>query len=261
MFLLPEVPEEHDLSDKESEENDAVISPISPVAPISPISPNNIPSDNEEETKMEVDQDLGNTEQEDVAEQNDAAEQGDNDEQDDMQKKSTTEEINNVEQESDAEDGNDIEQATENDNLEGKRSAEKSVEENLDETVNTADEVESTGKQETSPLHEEETSSPNVQAIEGPESPESQDKDNENKEVLSGKNDSLEENDLMNITEISDLSVDLTGDEEAIVEDILQNVGDGELLPDEQSEEKPVEDQDEVSGKCYPMSTQIDNLF
>ncbi|XP_046852838.1 protein IWS1 homolog isoform X2 [Xenia sp. Carnegie-2017] len=46
------------------------------------------------------------------------------------------------------------------------------------------------------------------------------------------KNDTLEENDLLNLTEISDFSMQLTGDEEAIVEDILQNAGDDILLPE-----------------------------
>lgn len=57
------------------------------------------------------------------------------------------------------------------------------------------------------------------------------------------RNNSLGDSDFMNITEISNLSVDLTGDEEAIIDDILQNAGDGELLA--------AKDQKETSGTFW----------
>ena len=85
----------------------------------------------------------------------------------------------------------------------------------------------------------ENTNSSSLEVTEDPKSLDLEiDKDNttklqdheEEEQVL--KNDTLEENDLLNLTEISDLSMQLTGDEEAIVEDILQNAGNDILLPE-----------------------------
>lgn len=71
--------------------------------------------------------------------------------------------------------------------------------------------------------------------------------DNESFAKASASSGNVDDGDLL---QISDLSVDLTGDEAAIVEDILQNAGDGELIPSgNTAEAKPLlEDQKEMPG-------------
>ena len=73
--------------------------------------------------------------------------------------------------------------------------------------------------------------------------------DNESfsKTSASSGNVHVDDGDLL---QMSDLSVDLTGDEAAIVEDILQSAGDGELIPSGNTAgEKPLlDDKEEVSG-------------
>ena len=236
-LLFLGVHQEHDLSDKEEiEEKDSVVSPISsvsPVAPISPISPTNEASDDEGGNEMEVDDELGNTEQKSDDKQDSKVEKEDIvEEENDVEREDDIELENNVEKEENVEkeDGKEHlsanspgEDLTQSDN-------ENVNEVNKKEIMEVTKDVESPEGDYTKSEETEETSS-EVQA----------------KDVLSVKNDSLEENDLLNITEISEISVDLTGDEEAIVDDILQNVGDGELLPDEGDKEK--QNKEKTSGK------------
>ena len=219
IFLLLEVLEENDLSDEEeTEDKDSV---ISPVAPISPISPNR-PDDDEEGNDMEIEDDVENTEQGDDVNQDDNVEkQSEKDTSED--KHATNSPRENTQ--SDDENLNDL---------------------SKEETAEVTDDVESANKEETNiedrpetPEGNSKTSSLNIS--EGSKTVEA-----EADESKDAKNSSLEESDLLNITEISDLSVDLTGDEEAIVDDILQNVGDGELLPGE--EKSVAEDQEQAPG-------------
>ena len=231
IFSLLEVIQEHGLSDKEeTEDKDAVvspISPISPVAPISPISPNPSASDDEEGNDMEIEEGVEKIEEGNDVDLEDNVEQ--ESEKDASEEKHATNSPKEIRTPSDDENVSDL---------------------NIEETAEVNDEVESTNKQSTNDEEEpgtlegdNETSSLNIS--EDSNTVEAQ--DDGNKDVSSAKNSSLEESDLLNITEISDLSVDLTGDEAAIVDDILQNVGDGELLP---GEEKAVaEDQEPVTGK------------
>ena len=227
IFLLLEDLEENDLSDKEeTEDKDSVISPIlpiSPVAPTSPISPNR-PDDDEEGNDMEIENDVENTEQGDDADQDDNVEK--QSEKDTSEDKHATN-LPRENTQSDDENLNDL---------------------SKEETAEVTDDVESANKEETNiedrPEGNSKTSSLNIS--EGSNSVKAE--DDESKDA---KNSSLEESDLLNITEISDLSVDLTGDEEAIVDDILQNVGAGELLPGE--EKSVAEDQEQVPGKCLPV--------
>ena len=67
--------------------------------------------------------------------------------------------------------------------------------------------------------------------------------DNESFSKTSASSGNVDDGDLL---QMSDLSVDLTGDEAAIVEDILQSAGDGELIPSgNTAEEKPLLDDKE----------------
>lgn len=230
-FLLV-IAQGSDSSDKEDSQTEEKHSVVSPISPISPISPNNEAADDEGGSDMEIDEDEKNTELtgDDVQQENDkeVLEHKDPSEASPRSPKEDREDSNNMAKDETAQD---IEQGKE---------------------------IEAPDKHETS--DENRGESP-------PETVESQDKDNETeqtkRDVSSSKNDSgnVEDADILNITEISDLSVDLTGDEAAIVEDILQNDDDGELLSNSGgkahvTEEKPA-DQEEISGNYTHEERQV----
>ena len=207
-------------NDLQAAENDSVVSPISPLAPISPISDVEVGND------MAMDKDAANIEpeaeegkQEEVSgEVHEASSPGEDplnqDNSNDLNKEITVDALNEVPEKQEIDKVDKIEAFSREKN-----------------------------KQFSPQFHEDNRTSETVEPL---------DNDSGKKDIQSTKNDSgnLEESDLLNITEISDFSVDLTGDEAAIVEDILQNSGDGDLLHGGSVEEKlAIDDQEEISGK------------
>ncbi|XP_028405720.1 protein IWS1 homolog [Dendronephthya gigantea] len=208
-----ETPSNHDVPQENDPEAEENDSVVSPISPLAPISPI---SDDEVGNDIEIDKDAENTEPE-----------GSKEEISGEVPKASSPGENPLNQD----DSNDLNKEITLDALN-----------EVPEKQETVDKVEAFS-------HEKDKQEGNRTS----ETVEPLDNDSEKMDIPSTKNYSgnLEESDLLNITEISDLSVDLTGDEAAIVEDILQNSGDGDLLHGGSVEERLVTDHHEEISESH----------